>query len=127
MLVQDIDHLRRFWKTPHIESLITGTDGRVRGACVSLHSPAKQRHTCLHHLIQLLYPLEVHSVETQDRDCLLKQTLESFLEIDNLPPSKIIGSKFSSTALGTKIKPRLYKIVLSEFEDDNYPIRQLSN
>ena len=64
VLVQDTDRPRGFWKLARVESLITGTDGQVRGAKVLLHSAVK-RHTHLQRPIQLLYPLEVHSTETR--------------------------------------------------------------
>ena len=60
MVVQDTDHPRGFWKLAHVESLIKGSDGRVRGASVQIRSS----DNCYSHLqrpIQLLYPLEVCS------------------------------------------------------------------
>ncbi len=67
VLVHDADHPRGFWKLGRVEDLIAGSDGRVRGASICLHSPTK-RHTRLQRPIQLLYPLEVHSTDTTETD-----------------------------------------------------------
>ena len=49
---------RSFWKLARVQELITGQDGKPRGAVVKV--PAKSGGmTTLRHPLQLLYPLEI--------------------------------------------------------------------
>ena len=62
VVVHDESLPRGFWKLAKVESVITGQDGKVRGATIRL--PTKNRQpTLLRRPLQLLYPLEVHSQE----------------------------------------------------------------
>ena len=60
VVVQDTNCPREFWKLVHVESLIKGSHGRVRGASVRIRSP-DNHYAHLQRPIQLLYPLEVCS------------------------------------------------------------------
>ena len=42
VIVQDTDLPREFWKLERVEALITGTDGKVRGASIRIRSPCRQ-------------------------------------------------------------------------------------
>lgn len=53
---------RGLWKLGRIQEIITGRDGKIRGATVKVASQNRQ-HPLLRRPIQLLYPLEVHSQE----------------------------------------------------------------
>ena len=66
VIVQDTDLPRGFWKLGRVEALITGTDGKVRGASIRIRSPDSQ-FTHLQRPIQLLYPLEVTSAQTSSQ------------------------------------------------------------
>ena len=57
VLIQDENQPRTLWKLGRIEELLTGSDGRVRGA--RLRVRAGNKHTSLKRPMQLLYPVEV--------------------------------------------------------------------
>ena len=57
VLIQDENQPRTLWKLGRIEKLLTGSDGRVRGA--RLRVRAGNKHTSLKRPMQLLYPVEV--------------------------------------------------------------------
>ena len=62
VVVQESDQPRGFWKLAKVENLITGSDGLVRGVRIRTQT-AGNRPTYLQRPVQLLYPLEVHSLE----------------------------------------------------------------
>lgn len=65
VLVHDADRPRGFWKIARVEDLISGSDGQVRGAYIR----TSNRPSHLRRPIQLLYPLQVHSLaDANDRD-----------------------------------------------------------
>ena len=65
VVVQESDQPREFWKLAKVENLITGSDGLVRGVRIRTQT-AGNRPTYLQRPVQLLYPLEVHSLEGSD-------------------------------------------------------------
>lgn len=71
---------RSFWKLARVLELITGRDGKTRGAVVEV--PAKNSGTTtLRRPLQLLYPLEVVMISTSKKDSLLNSLLNSPLKI----------------------------------------------
>ena len=75
VMVFDEEHPRAFWKMGRIESLKSGDDGLVRGACVRVRSG--NTSTILNRLIQHLFPLEVTGAT--DKDVLTLDPQESML------------------------------------------------
>ena len=78
VIVQHMDLPTGIWKLGCVEALITGTDGKVRGASITIHSP-DNRFTHLQWPIQLLYPLEVTGALTpsqakQSQNCGTEST-----------------------------------------------------
>ena len=57
---------RGFWKLARITQLVSGQDGRVRGAILKVASPGKNPQT-LKRPLQRLYPLEVPHLSTEER------------------------------------------------------------
>ena len=62
MVVHNESLPRGLWKLGRIQEIITGRDGKIRGAIVKVASQNRQ-HPLLRRPIQVLYPLEVHSQE----------------------------------------------------------------
>ena len=65
VLVQEADQPKGFWRLAKVEDLIKGSDGQVRGARVRTQTVGN-RPTYLQRPVQLLYPLEVHSLTDSD-------------------------------------------------------------
>ena len=63
VVVHDENLPRGFWRLGRIEEVISGRDGKIRGATVRLASRNRQK-TLLHRPIQLLYPLEIHDAHS---------------------------------------------------------------
>lgn len=59
VMVHDENQPRAFWRIAKIEKLITGRDGKIRGATVKVSS-RNGRVTALQRPISLLYPLEIN-------------------------------------------------------------------
>jgi len=57
---------RGFWKLARVTQLVSGQDGRVRGAILKVASPGKKPHT-LKRPLQRLYPLETSHPSTRER------------------------------------------------------------
>ena len=57
---------RGFWKLARVTQLVSGQDGRVRGAILKVASPGKKPHT-LKRPLQRLYPLEIPHPSTRER------------------------------------------------------------
>ena len=67
VIVKD-EHLpRSHWKLGVIQEVLTGRDGRTRAAVIKV-AASDQRYSILRRLIQLLYPLEIHSNVPPMRD-----------------------------------------------------------
>lgn len=58
VIVHATDQPRGFWKLGQVEEVLTGRDGKTRGAVVRVAGKGRQA-TSLYRPIQLLYPLEV--------------------------------------------------------------------
>ena len=63
VVVEEEGQSRCFWRLARINSLITGKDGRVRGAV--LHVPSNKGIKTLQRPLQHFYPLEVPSKFTE--------------------------------------------------------------
>ena len=57
---------RGFWKLARITKLVSGQDGRVRGAILKVASSGKKAHT-LKRPLQRLYPLEIPHPSSDER------------------------------------------------------------
>ena len=64
-LVHDDSRKRGFWNLGKVEEIISGVDGRVRGAVVTVYTggrcPTLLRHSIAHH-----YPLEINSEKVEE-------------------------------------------------------------
>ena len=65
VLVHDTK-LTGFWKLTRITQLVSGQDGRVRGAILKVASPGKKPQT-LKRPLQRLYPLEIPHLSMEER------------------------------------------------------------
>jgi len=65
VVVQDLDLPRGFWKAARVTKLLTGRDGRHRGAVVRVAARGEQA-TTLQRPLQLLYPLEINCNSDKD-------------------------------------------------------------
>ena len=83
VLVEEEDKPRGLWKLARVTSLITGKDGRPRGAV--LHVPSSGSNGTLQRPLQRLYPLElaVHSVlQEPSREDPVPDVVETAPELD---------------------------------------------
>ena len=60
VVVHDEEQPRGFWRLARVKDLLTGADGLVRGATITVKSK-NRRPSTLRRPIQLLYPLEIRS------------------------------------------------------------------
>ena len=101
VIVQDMDLPREFWKLECVEALITGTDGKVRGASIRIRSPDSQ-FTHLQRPIQLRYPLEVTGARTpsqakQTQNCNTESTSADItLPLDQATPRRVAAQNASA-------------------------------
>ena len=58
VIVHSADNPRSFWKLGRVKELLTGRDGKIRGAVLRVAGKGRQA-TTLYRPVQLLYPLEV--------------------------------------------------------------------
>jgi len=65
VVVQDSDLPRGFWMVARVTKLLTGRDGRHRGAVVRVAARGEQA-TTLQRPLQLLYPLEINCNSDKD-------------------------------------------------------------
>ena len=78
VLVQE-DKPRAFWKLAQVKELISGRDGKVRGAILAVSSE-KGRTTILQRPIQLLYPLEIKGQIKQPTQLALNKPTSEHVE-----------------------------------------------
>ena len=106
VIIQDTDLTMGFWRLGRVEELITGTDSKVRGASVKIHSP-DNRFTHLQRPIQHLYPLEVPvsaqipSQTKQSCNCSTEPTSDDITPPHNQAKSKRIAAQNARAIIRT--------------------------
>ena len=95
VIVHDDTLPRGLWKLGRIQEVLTGSDKQSRAALVRVACRDRQ-HVLLRRPIELLYPLEIHELETDAEAALsvLKAWVSIYLSVFN--------TKYNATYLSTR-------------------------
>ena len=118
VVVEGEGQSRCLWRLARIDSLITGKDGRVRGAV--LHIPSNKGIKTLQRPLQHLYPLEVTSKSTEHSQEGSPADTPSVDTVRNDSPNDTAGTTDSENSRTrpsrTAARDRLVACALSERE-----------
>ena len=87
VLVHCEDRPRGFWRLARVETLKTGSDGRIRSATVRVHSKGT-RSIMLNRPLKRLYPLEINCSPNADSEPLNQEECDDDYSDDTRRPTQ---------------------------------------